>query len=209
MDQIKPLVNAFGTLIAAHQNTESRIRAEEELFRTQQQLKQMATKDPITGIANRYLLVQELEVVFERCREDEDFCVLFIDVDRFKQVNDEHGHDLGDKVLKHVAIQLEASVRPTDIVGRYGGEEFLVGLPGCAPENALVIAERMRAKVADTPYPLEPPGQLDLSVSVGIAAMSHRPKDLSELFRFADQAVYAAKEAGRNRVVMHGTKRSS
>ncbi len=203
LDNIKPLVSAFGTLIAAHQNNESRIRAEEALFRTQQQLKQMATKDPVTGIANRYMLVQELEVAFERCGDEGNMSVLFVDVDHFKRINDQHGHNLGDRVLKHVAEVLESAVRPTDVVGRYGGEEFLVGLPGCAPENAMIIAERMREVLAAAPYRSDDGSEIPLSVSIGISAVSQRPRDLEELIGFADQAVYAAKGAGRNTVRLH------
>ncbi len=202
VDQIRPLLSVFGTLIAAHQNRESRIRAEEALFRTQQQLKQMATKDPITGIANRYLLVQELEVAYEQCvASGEDLAVLFIDVDHFKQVNDRHGHDLGDAVLRHVAARLEDAVRPTDIIGRYGGEEFLVGLPGCPTTKAEAIADRMRASVHAVPYELADGRALTLSVSIGIGALSQQPRDLNHLIKLADEAVYAAKREGRNRVV--------
>jgi diguanylate cyclase (GGDEF)-like protein/PAS domain S-box-containing protein len=201
VDQIKPLLSAFGTLIAAHQNHESRIKAEEELFRTQQQLKQMATKDPITDIANRYMLVQELEVAYERCRSGEDFSVLFIDLDHFKLINDRHGHDLGDKVLKHVAQQLEAALRPSDIVGRYGGEEFIVGLPNCSPDNARMIAERMRDALNATPFVAHEAQEIELSMSIGIAAISQQPGSLEELIKFADRAMYVAKEQGRNRVV--------
>ena len=206
VEQIKPLLSALGTMIATHQNTESRIKAEEALFRTQQQLKQMATKDPVTGMANRYLLVQELEAAYERRRSDEDLSILFIDVDRFKSVNDNYGHDLGDKVLKHMAQMFEKAIRPNDILGRYGGEEFLVGLPGCAPENAAVIAERMRKVVADSSFSVDEGSTLRLSISIGVAAMSHKPGNLEELIHFADQSVYAAKDAGRNCVHVYGEK---
>ena len=202
VDQIRPLVNAFGTLIAAHQNHESRIRAEEELFRARQQLKQMATKDPVTGIANRYMLVQELEVEFERCNGRQDLSVLFVDVDHFKRVNDEHGHDLGDKVLKYIASIIEDSVRPSDIVGRYGGEEFVIGLPGCAPESAQIIAERMRSTLYESPFELDDGSHIQLSMSIGIASTSQRPNDLGQLIKFADQAVYMAKDQGRNVVLV-------
>ena len=205
VEQINPLVSALGTLIAAHQNHQTRILAEEELFRTQQQLKQMATKDPITGIANRYMLVQELEVAFERCHDDEDFSVLFIDIDHFKKINDQHGHEFGDQVLKHVADHLRDSVRPTDVVGRYGGEEFLIGLPRCALDNACMIADGMRGALSQMPY-VGPSGvSVLLSMSIGVAARSQHPKSLDELIRFADEAMYAAKNGGRNRVMHFGT----
>jgi diguanylate cyclase (GGDEF)-like protein/PAS domain S-box-containing protein len=201
VDQIKPLVSALGTLIAAHQNNQTRIRAEEELFHTRQQLKLMATKDPITNIANRYMLVQELEVAYERCHTNEDFSILFIDIDHFKQINDRYGHNLGDQVLKHIASHLEDSIRPTDVVGRYGGEEFLIGLPNCTPENAHIIADRMRAALNKAPLVIENGIELTVSMSIGVAALSQHPGNLEELIKFADQAMYAAKAQGRNKVV--------
>ena len=205
VDQIRPLVNALGTLIAAHQNTESRIRAEEELFRARQQLRQMATKDPVTGIANRYMLVQELEVEYERCGEGEgqDLSILFIDVDYFKRVNDQYGHDLGDEVLRHIAALIEGSIRPDDIAGRYGGEEFVVGLPGCALKHAQIIAERMRVALNNAPYEMSNGALIELSISIGIASTSQRPNDLNQLLKFADEAVYLAKDNGRNIVHLY------
>ncbi len=208
-DEIKPLVNALGTLIATHQNNVSRIKAEEQLFKTQERLKQMATKDPVTGIANRYMLVQELEVLFERSVRgvdvrDEQLSVLFIDVDHFKKVNDAHGHDVGDEVLKHIAGQIGFLLRPTDILGRYGGEEFLIGLPGCAFKNAWRIAERTRQQVDSNPFTLKSGETIELSVSIGIASVSEQPEDLSMLIRYADEAVYVAKDNGRNCVASRG-----
>ncbi len=200
-EEIKPLVNALGTLIAAHQNTASRIKAEENLFRTQQQLKEMATSDPVTGISNRYMVVQELEMLFERSGRGENLAVLFVDVDHFKEVNDSHGHDVGDEVLKHIALQISDSLRPTDTVGRYGGEEFLIGLPECSVKDAQVIAERMRLKIEQSPFELADGVSLPLSVSIGVAGSPQGWEDLSELIREGDQSMYAAKRAGRNCVV--------
>lgn len=97
-----------------------------------------------------------------------------------------------------------ALTRPNDIVGRYGGEEFLVGLPGCAPENASVIAERMRAAVAESSFPIDDSSTLKLSISICVAALSHSPDNLEQLIRFADESVYAAKKAGRNCVQVYG-----
>ena len=197
-EEIKPLINALGTLIASHQNTASRIKAEETLFRTQQQLKEMATSDPVTGIANRYMVVQELEMLFERNGRGHNLAVLFLDVDHFKEVNDRHGHDVGDEVLKHIAAQISDSLRPTDTVGRYGGEEFLIGLPECAMHDAQAIAERMRLRIEQSPFEL-PGGQtLPLSVSIGVAGSPDGWEDLAELIREGDKSMYAAKRAGRN-----------
>jgi len=202
-EEIKPLLNALGTLIAAHQNNASRIKAEEQLFKTQQQLKQMATKDPVTGIANRYMVVQELEVLFERAEKGDDLAVMFIDVDHFKRVNDKYGHDVGDEALCHIAQQISLAIRPTDAVGRYGGEEFLVGLPGCSLADAERIAERTRKQIDESVFERANGDAIGLSVSIGLAGSSMRPADLGELIRFSDEAVYAAKDKGRNCVVVH------
>ncbi len=196
--QIKPLLNALGTLIAAHQNNTSRIKAEEKLFRTQQQLKEMATNDPVTGIANRYMVVQELEMLFERSQNGENLTLLFVDVDHFKQVNDSHGHDVGDQVLKHIADTISQTLRPTDTLGRYGGEEFLVGLPGCGPQHASMIAERIRTTIDENPFYLEDGTELRLSASIGIAGSHQGWESLGALIKASDTAMYEAKSKGRN-----------
>lgn len=200
-EEIKPLLNALGTLIAAHQNNEIRIRAEENLFRTQQQLKEMATSDPVTGLANRYMVVQQLERLFELAGKGENLSLLFIDVDHFKQVNDTHGHELGDQVLRHIADAIADTLRPMDTVGRYGGEEFLVGLPGCSESDALKIGERVRQAVAAAVFTLEDGASLALSVSIGVAGSMDGWADLSELIKSGDHAMYEAKRQGRNCVV--------
>ena len=200
-EEIKPLLNALGTLIAAHQNNETRIRAEENLFKTQQKLKEMATSDPVTGLANRYMVVQQLERLFELAGRGENLSLLFIDVDHFKLVNDTHGHNVGDQVLKHIAGVIADTLRPTDTVGRYGGEEFLVGLPGCAESDAVTIAGRIRQAVEESAFPLEDDQPLGVSVSIGVAGSMDGWSDLSELIKAGDQAMYEAKRQGRNRVV--------
>jgi len=196
--QIKPLLNALGTLIAAHQNNASRIKAEEKLFRTQQQLKEMATSDPVTGIANRYMVVQELEMLFERAQQGENLTLLFVDVDHFKRINYTHGHDVGDQVLKHIAETIGQTLRPTDTIGRYGGEEFLIGLPGCGAQHAQMIAERTRAAIQDTPFVLEDGTELGLSVSIGMAGSHQGWDSLGALIKASDTAMYDAKKQGRN-----------
>jgi two-component system cell cycle response regulator len=147
------------------------------------------------------MVVQELEMLFERSGRGENLAVLFLDVDRFKEVNDSHGHDVGDEVLKHIALQISESLRPTDTVGRYGGEEFLIGLPQCSVADAQVIAERMRARVEQSPFELADGRMLPLSVSIGVAGSPEGWEDLSELIREGDRFMYEAKRNGRNCVV--------
>lgn len=126
--------------------------------------------------------------------------LLVVDADHFKKINDRHGHDQGDQALKIIANAIQASVRSGDLVGRLGGEEFGVFLPGATPESAQDVAERVRFSVGSTAF--QPNGKAaPLSVSVGCATFV-KPVDFSELFRVADERLYCAKNAGRNRVLM-------
>jgi diguanylate cyclase (GGDEF)-like protein len=123
--------------------------------------------------------------------------LLFVDVDHFKSINDSYGHGIGDAVLRQIAEQLLSAIRPTDIVGRYGGEEFIIGLPRCSAENAAVIAERIRGDIAGRPFNAGD-GVVRLSVSIGISSLGTGSKNLTELIASADAAMYAAKRQGRN-----------
>ena len=124
-----------------------------------------------------------------------------VDVDNFKTYNDTHGHTAGDEVLRRVAETIAAFVRDSDVVYRYGGEEFSMLLPGASPEEAAIVAERVRAAVEETSFPGEeqqPGGKL--TVSVGVATLANgSAEDIRER---ADAALYEAKEAGRNRVIL-------
>jgi diguanylate cyclase len=128
--------------------------------------------------------------------------LLIIDVDHFKNVNDSFGHDCGDEALKIIAQAIKGVVREIDLVGRIGGEEFSVFLPGTDPNRTQLVAERIRAAVSTVEF--YPTGnRCDLSVSVG-GAIYDREATFSELFRQADQRLYAAKQNGRNRVEING-----
>ncbi|MGB6100375.1 MAG: GGDEF domain-containing protein [Comamonas sp.] len=161
----------------------------------------LANNDMLTGIANRRLLQQTLRRDTERAmREHAPYAVLMVDIDHFKSVNDTHGHLAGDTVLRHVAHLLQARVRGQDMVGRWGGEEFLVLLPATTLEGARQLAEAVRASICDTPshYNGIP---LPVTVSIGICAEALQPGDRARLLvEAADKALYAAKQGGRNRV---------
>jgi diguanylate cyclase (GGDEF)-like protein len=124
-----------------------------------------------------------------------------IDIDFFKHYNDTNGHLAGDQVLKAIAILIQRGVRQTDIVSRYGGEEFSAILTNTGKEGAFEIAERVRKNVADTRFPNESaqPNK-DLTISVGVATFSPRISNLTDLIREADHALYRAKKGGRNRI---------
>jgi two-component system cell cycle response regulator len=160
----------------------------------------MATRDPVTGIANRYMLMQQLEALFEVTPKAGQLALLFIDVDRFKSINDRLGHNTGDSVLALIAQKLEAALRPADVVGRYGGDEFLVGLPGCTAQDAAVIAERIRLSIGEEPGIVDGGEPVRISISIGVAGIENGAADLATLIGMADEAVYRAKAEGRNRV---------
>jgi diguanylate cyclase (GGDEF)-like protein len=159
-----------------------------------------AVLDPLTGLLNRQALqsrVAELEQ--QAGLTGGSVCFVACDLDGFKRVNDESGHDRGDAVLCEVAYQLRKSLRSFELVYRLGGEEFLVVLPGAGLEEGLVVGERLRAVVADAR-----PGGVRVTMSVGVAAATGADVRYESLFKAADEALYRAKREGRNRVVTDG-----
>ncbi len=150
-----------------------------------------ANTDSLTGLPNRRMLNELLE---NQLQQSEIFCVLLVDIDHFKTVNDIHGHDRGDEVLRRIAEALRLHARETDIVGRWGGEEFLVLLSLQNASDCVEVAERLRSQVEA----LRPAG-LPISISLG-GTMRRAGDTLASLVKRADQALYAAKASGRNRL---------
>jgi diguanylate cyclase (GGDEF)-like protein len=137
----------------------------------------------------------------------EPIALIMCDIDKFKSVNDNYGHQAGDSVLKDVAQLLKSEAREIDRVGRYGGEEFLLILPGTVLDAAVTDAQRLRARVEGHKFLLPDGTQIERTISCGVAAWPHpRVKDQEGLLRAADDALYVAKETGRNRVVRHDGK---
>jgi len=176
------------------------------LAEVQDQLREMASTDMLTGLANRRQLVSRIGEEYarlERARRSgeplEAPSFIMADIDHFKRINDTHGHAAGDEALRQVAASLKGLLRPYDVIGRFGGEEFLVMLPGTGPAEAGVVAERMRQKVAESPLDIGG-GALRLTVSFGVACARDDQDDAEAAIRRADEALYAAKNAGRNRV---------
>ncbi|MBI3716662.1 MAG: GGDEF domain-containing protein [Betaproteobacteria bacterium] len=179
--------------------------ANRRAFLLEQQLNREARTDALTGQYNRRALEEFAETELKRAaRSGTRMSVILCDVDHFKRVNDQHGHDAGDRVIRAVAEQLRSVIRDTDALGRWGGEEFLVILPDTGAQDAAVLAERMRV-VVETAAILVP-DQIHVSISLGVAAHADHvlPGAWDRLLKAADGAMYRAKESGRNRVVSAG-----
>ena len=169
-------------------------------------LQRLSSRDGLTGLLNRRALEDALLAQFQRSRRSgEPFCVLMLDVDHFKDINDRHGHAVGDLALKHLSALLLVHMREVDRLARFGGEEFLVLLPGLAPADALPVAERLRSVVAAAPMPL-PGVSITLSVSIGMAEWGGALDEPTRLLVRADAAMYQAKRHGRDRVVWDGAE---
>lgn len=163
----------------------------------------MAQTDALTGVLSRRHVLELGQRMMQRCRRDGRPCaMLMLDVDRFKEINDRYGHLAGDTALRAISAALNRCLRPEDQIGRYGGEEFAVILPGADAKEAGAIAERLRAAV-QTLKPDWAPGAQPLTVSGGIAIATDEIADFTELLGRADQALYRAKDAGRNRMEYH------
>lgn len=164
----------------------------------QRELEHLARTDPLTGLPNRFHTLELLGAAIARTRtDDEPLAVLWADLDRFKRINDTHGHDVGDLALQHFARVCRPLVRATDQVGRVGGEEFLFLLPGANADQASEIADRLLDGLISTPL-LAGNARVTVTASFGVAEV--RPKEsTSDLLRRADAAMYEAKRAGRAR----------
>ena len=165
-------------------------------------LENLATTDGLTRLYNRRTFLQRAENEFERSRRyQRPLSVLMLDVDHFKTVNDSHGHEVGDRVLRVLADECRKSLRQQDVLGRYGGEEFVAFLPETSSAVALEVAERLRKCVENLRVPVDRES-IRVTLSIGIATVRDRDRDISALIIFADQALYEAKQQGRNRVVV-------
>jgi len=198
-DEIGELQAAMHALQASLQRTQA-LEAERETLITE--LRQLSHRDHLTGLMNRRAfddLVPAQLAQAERHRWP--LALLLFDLDHFKRINDQHGHETGDQVLQHVAQLAQAQLRSGDLLARYGGEEFIALLPDCDDQAALALAERLRLAMQQQPPRLPDGSLLNLSASFGLAAWpAGLQASLPELFGRADAALYAAKANGRNQV---------
>lgn len=177
---------------------ESRARAAEHRSRT----------DGLTGVYNRTHLDEVLQDEFDAASEQGwPLCVAFLDLDNFKDINDTHGHQVGDEALRAVGTLLQSQLREHDIVARYGGEEFMVILPGSRTEGACVVLERLREAIAGQPLTHTSGKPVYATISIGLACHMDgvRYATVEDLVRCADRALYGAKRGGRNRLVIYQT----
>jgi diguanylate cyclase (GGDEF)-like protein len=165
---------------------------------------QRAITDSLTGLHNRQQILELAEREFQRTRRfRHPLATLMVDIDNFKQVNDTYGHATGDLVLQAVAGRVRSHLRDIDLLGRYGGDEFLVLLVETELEGARRVAERIRQGVAEPPVGIDQ-GPLNVTISVGVAAFTEDCPNLADLVNDADVALYAGKKAGKNRVKVNG-----
>ena len=164
---------------------------------------EMAITDALTGLNNRrYMETHLASLVEQAASRGKPIAVLVVDIDYFKAVNDGHGHDAGDDVLREFALRIRKSIRNIDLACRYGGEEFVIVMPETDMAVATMVAERLRRRIASEPFSIQQGARnLEVTISIGIAALGAPGDNAAAILKRADQALYRAKRDGRNRVV--------
>ena len=195
-------------LIAQQQRLEELVRErtfqleleKKELIEARMALTEQASRDGLTGLLNRSAIFEILSNEIQYASEkNTSLAIVLADLDHFKRINDTYGHQIGDAVLRECARRFRQATRPTDYVGRYGGEELLLILPGLSPDNSLDRLENLRATIAHELFDCEGVG-LPVTCSFGVAWLDEHSRGIKPLIALADQALYAAKTRGRNRV---------
>jgi two-component system cell cycle response regulator len=178
-------------------------RYTERLRDNVQQSIEMAITDPLTGLYNRRYMESHLATQIEQAAaRGKPLTVLVIDIDYFKAINDSHGHDAGDDVLREFATRIRKSIRGIDLACRYGGEEFVVVMPETDMAVGTIVAERLRRRIASEPFSIQQGGgSIEVTISIGIATLDTADDNATSVLKRADQALYRAKRDGRNRVV--------
>lgn len=173
-------------------------KSNDELLEAYALLERLVTIDPLTGLRNYRFLVEFGDIQLKLAqRYHSSFSIMMIDLDYFKKINAIYGHPLGDEVLKNIAKILKDSLRNVDHLGRFGGDEFVIILPNTNLENAVIVAERVRGKIANFVHSIEEQ-IIQTTVSIGIASYGDQDNDVNQIIERANQALYKAKSSGRN-----------
>ncbi len=183
-------------------NTLSELKeSKEEITKQNEELRYLATRDPLTGCLNRRTFFEEFDRLWTDAKQGQaSLCALMVDIDFFKSINDNHGHGVGDEVLRKTGQLLNSATRPDDIVCRYGGEEFSILMPGVSLENAEAAAEDIRTRLSELEFK-----DVSITASLGVSGFSLGAEDPQGLLDQADQCLYVAKRNGRNQVVRFDT----
>ena len=198
VDMLRPYLNALGSVMTGFKHLKRRHRIAQDLFAAQRELRVMATRDALTDVLNRHAFMGEADSRFDNAvKHHAPLSLLFMDVDHFKAINDGYGHLVGDAILRGVADITGKMLREGDVLGRYGGEEFVIIASGCEVFKARLLAERIRAEIEQTDFE---DGLLPVTVSIGVAGVIPGDRTVADVIARADEACYAAKGAGRNRV---------
>lgn len=195
--EIKELANAFNTMADKLEENEAK---RTELHKI---LEELAITDELTGAYNRRELNRLIDLELRRAKRfKRPLSMIVFDIDHFKLVNDSYGHLLGDQVLTWLTIIIASNTRTTNYIARYGGDEFVILLPETTAENAYLAAERLRKKVANSPFRIQDdqgkPDELQVTISLGVSELIEDIQTPNEFFSSADQALYKAKRSGRN-----------
>jgi len=178
-----------------------RKKSEEEKKQLIENLNYLSTTDSLTGLCNRRALTDTLHREIERAqRYDTDLSLILCDLDKFKIINDTYGHAAGDAALQAVSEALKSSLRKTDILGRHGGDEFMIILPETSLDGAKLLAEKVRVAVSEIELSVEKNKRIGLSLSLGVASCCAPAENIDSLVRLADSALYTSKQMGRNKV---------
>lgn len=207
MDDEKSIIKGFDngavdfiTKPFRHRELLARTKTHVELKRAKEKLLRMAITDELTGLVNRRYFMGRLLHEYERTKRYESvFTVLMIDLDYFKSINDTHGHQAGDSVLRAVSDSMKLSLRLSDIIGRIGGEEFAVILPETEVNAAMVIGDRLRKRVEALDI-IHKDNTLKITISIGASHSSKDDLSIDDVIQRSDAALYRAKESGRNRI---------
>jgi two-component system chemotaxis response regulator CheY len=203
-DMVKGLEAGADDLLVkpfSHEELKCRVLIGERILNLEKRILQLASTDSLTGILNRRAFMERLKAELERAaRENTPLSIIMADIDHFKRVNDEHGHQTGDRVLQEFSRRLMKLARPYDFLGRYGGEEFIACLPNTNEEQARLIAERLRRGVEEMVVSLPDGTNIPITASFGTASCRAEAvkDDVDRIIKRADDALYKAKREGRN-----------